>query len=265
MTLSTNRDRVLSGYSKIRVRELMSGNVVTVRADASVKDAIGTMLAHRISGVPVVDAQGKLVGIVSEGDFLRRAEIGTEKKRGRWLSLFTGTDQVALDFARQHDRMVSEIMSPAPVTVDENTSLEQIVSLMESRNVKRFPVMRGNEIVGMVTRADFMAAISKLARDTGVCSYTDGQIRSSVLAALSRVPWKPYALDATVQEAVVTLQGSVKSDNERNAAVVAAENVAGVRRVYDQLTIYPPPEEDLGGGDIASLEADASAEDDVPI
>ena len=118
MTLSTNLDRVLSGDSKFaRVsscQEMSSPSALTL----SVKDAIGTMLAHRISGVPVVDAQGKLVGIVSEGDFLRRAEIGTEKKRGRWLSLFTGTDQVALDFARQHGRMVSEIMSPAPVTVE---------------------------------------------------------------------------------------------------------------------------------------------------
>lgn len=265
MTLSTNLDRILSGDSQIRARELMSGNVVTIGADAPVKDAIATMLSHRISGLPVVESQGKLVGIVSEGDFLRRAEIGTEKKRGRWLSFLAGTDRVALDFARQHGRKVSEIMTPDPVTIDENTSLEQIVRLMESRNVKRFPVVRGNAIVGMVTRADFMTAISQLARGTGVCSYTDDHIRNSVLAALSRVPWKPYALDVTVQDAMVTLRGSVKSDNERKAVVVAAENVAGVRQIYDQLTIYPPAEEDLGGGDIASLEEESSAEDDVPI
>jgi CBS domain-containing protein len=243
----------------------MSGNVVTIGVDAPVKDAIATMLSHRISGLPVVDSQGKLVGIVSEGDFLRRAEIGTEKKRGGWLSFLAGTDRVALDFARQHGRKVSEIMTPNPVTIDENTSLEQIVRLMESRNVKRFPVMRGKAIVGIVSPANFMTAISQLARGTGVCSYTDDQMRNSVLAALSRASWKPYALDVTVQNATVILQGSVKSDNERKAAVVAAENVAGVKHVYDQLSVYPPAEEYLGGGDIASLEEESSAEDDVPI
>jgi CBS domain-containing protein len=243
----------------------MSRNVVTISADASVKDAIEIMLAHHISGLPVVDSVGKLVGIVSEGDFLRRAEIGTDKKRSRWLSLFTGTNQIALDFVRQHGRRIGEIMSPAPVTVDEHTTLGQIVELIESLNITRFPVMRHDDIVGMVTRADFMRAISRLSRHSAACSATDNQIRNSVLVALSGASWRPCTLDVTVQDGVATLQGTVKNDNERKAAVVATENVAGVKQVGDQLTIYPLPEEDLGGGDIASLEKEAPTEDDVPL
>lgn len=156
-------------------------------------------------------------------------------------------------------------MSPAPVTIDENTTLEQIVRLMESLNLKRLPVMRGDEIVGMVTRADFMRAVLRFSTGTWAGAGTDNQIRSSVLSALSRAPWRPSLLDVAVQDAVVTLQGNVNNDNERKAAVVAAENVAGVRRVDDQLITYPLPEEDLGGGDIVSLEKEAPAEDDVPL
>jgi CBS domain-containing protein len=265
MTASTIRDQVLPGASHIRARDLMSRHVVAVGADVSINDAIKIMLTQHISGLPVLDPQGKLVGIVSEGDFLRRAEVGTDKKRGRWLSLLAGPNQVALDFARQHGRRIGEIMSPAPVTIDENTTLEQIVRLMESLNMKRFPVMRGDEIVGMVTRADFMRAVLRFSTGTRVRAGTDDQIRSSVLSALSRAPWRPSALDVTVQDAVVTLQGNVNNDNERKAAVVAAENVAGVRRVDDQLITYPLPEEDLGGGDIVSLEKEAPTEDDVPL
>ena len=126
--------------------EIMSRHVITVDAEASVSEAIKTMLSHRVSVLPVVNPDGKLVGILSEGDFVRRAEIGTEKRRGRWLTLLAGADQAALDFARQHGRKVSEIMTPSPITISENTPLEQVVRLMESRNLMRFPVMRGETL-----------------------------------------------------------------------------------------------------------------------
>jgi CBS domain-containing protein len=249
--------------SGIRARDVMSRHVITITDDASITQAIEAMLTHHISGLPVLDSAGKLVGILSESDFLRRSEIGTEKKRGRWLTLLVSAEKTAIDFAHQHGRKAGEIMSRDPLTVDEDTTLEQIVNLMESRNVKRFPVMRGDEIVGMVTRADFMPAIARLLTGTA-CSDTDEHIRDGVFAVLSDAPWRPSALNLSVRNAVVTLRGSVRSDNERKATVVAAENVAGVARVDDELsTIFlPPPEEDLGGGDIASLEQDTVTEDD---
>ncbi|WP_334453105.1 CBS domain-containing protein [Bradyrhizobium elkanii] len=111
-------------------------------------DAIKTMLSHHISGLPVIDQDGALIGILSDGDFIRRVEVGTEKRRGRWLAMLAGTNQVALDFARQHGRKVSQIMSPDPITVEEDTSLEQVVQLMESHGVTRFPVMRDKKLVG---------------------------------------------------------------------------------------------------------------------
>ncbi|WP_245284858.1 CBS domain-containing protein [Bradyrhizobium sp. th.b2] len=163
----------------------MSRNVITIDADASVIDAIKTMLSHGVSGLPVTDRDGVLVGILSEGDFIRRVEVGTERRRGRWLAMLAGANQVALDFARQHGRKVSQIMSPSPITVEEDTPLEQVVQLMKSHGVTRFPVMRDRRLVGMVTRTDFITAIANLRLDRPSPSANDDQIRASVIAALA--------------------------------------------------------------------------------
>ncbi|MHC2248513.1 CBS domain-containing protein [Bradyrhizobium elkanii] len=247
----------------MRVREIMSRNVITIDGDASVIDAIKTMLSHHISGLPVIDQDGALIGILSDGDFIRRVEVGTEKRRGRWLAMLAGTNQVALDFARQHGRKVSQIMSPDPITVEEDTSLEQVVQLMESHGVTRFPVMRDR----MVTRTDFMTAIARLRLEWSSISGNDDQIRASVIAAFAHAPWRPAALDVSVNDGIVSLRGSIRSDNAHKAAIVAAENVSGVKRVEDQLVkmAYPPAEEDYGGGDFVSLEQEPSTEDDQPL
>lgn len=251
----------------MRAHEIMSRHVITISADALVIDAIKAMLSHHVSGLPVVDADGKLIGILSEGDFIRRAEIGTEKRRGRWLTLLAGVNQVALDFARQHGRKVGQIMTPDPITIGEDTTLEQIVRLMESRNVSRFPVMRGDDIVGMVTRTDFMTAVGNSSLDVQGASDADEAIRNSVTATLSQASWRPCALNVSVHHGVVTLRGAVRGDNARKAAIIAAENVRGAKRIDDQLTkiTYPPPEEDYGGGDIVSLEEDPYTADDQPL
>jgi CBS domain-containing protein len=251
----------------MRAHEIMSRHVVTIDADASVTDAIKLMLSHHISGLPVVDSGGKLIGILSEGDFIRRVEVGTEKRRGRWLGMLAGPEQAALEFARQHGRKVRQIMSPNPITIGEDTTLEQIVRLIEARNVKRFPVMHGEEIVGMVTRADFLTAMANLSLDAGGYSDKDNQIRGSVVAALSQASWRPCALSVSVHDGVVTLRGTIRSDNARKAAIVAAENIRGVKRVEDQLSkiTHPPPEEDYGGGDLVSLSEEPSTADNEPL
>ncbi|WP_334454937.1 CBS domain-containing protein [Bradyrhizobium elkanii] len=224
------------------------------------------MLSHHISGLPVIDQDGALIGILSDGDFIRRVEVGTEKRRGRWLAMLAGTNQVALDFARQHGRKVSQIMSPDPITVEEDTSLEQVVQLMESHGVTRFPVMRDKKLVGMVTRTDFMTAIARLRLEWSSISGNDDQIRASVIAAFAHAPWRPAALNVSVNDGIVSLRGSIRSDNAHKAAIVAAENVSGVKRVEDQLVkMAYPPEEDYGGGDFVSLEQEPSTEDDQPL
>jgi len=251
----------------MRAHEIMSRHVITIGADAPVIDALKTLMSYRISGLPVVDCGGRLVGILSEGDFLRRVEIGTEKRRSPWLTLLAGADQAALDFARQHGRTVREIMTPDPITVGEDTTLEQIVRLMEARNVGRFPVMRGDTIVGIVTRGDFLAAVASLWLDRHGTSGVDDDIRASVVAAMSQASWRPCALNVGVRDGVVTLKGTIKSESARKAAIIASENVPGVKRVDDQLVrmARPAAEEDYGGGDFVSLQEETSSVDDEPL
>jgi CBS domain-containing protein len=249
----------------MRAHQIMTRHVITVGADTSIADAILTMLQHRISGMPVVDSQGKLIGVISQGDFVRRAEIGTERKRGRWLSYLAGPDKIAADFVHAHGRKVGEIMTPDPVTVTEDTPLDRIVQIMESSDVKRLPVVRGDRLVGIVTRSDFLAPVAELARNSEGLSADDDQLLQAVAAALEQAPWRPCRLKVSVHDGIVGLSGVVNNANARQATIVATENVPGVKRVIDSLSIYPPPEEDLGGGDIVSLQQQPSTTDDEPL
>jgi CBS-domain-containing membrane protein len=249
----------------MRAYQIMTPQVITVGADASIVEAVNTMLRHHISGLPVVDAAGTLIGIISEGDFIRRAEIGTERKRRRWLTCLVGTDQIAADFVHQHGRKVGDIMTPDPLTVTEDAPLDQIVQLMESNNVKRLPVVREGRLVGIVTRSDFLGALAGIAGKVAGPSANDDQIRNQVMAAIGQADWRPCRLKVTARDGIVSLSGVVKGANARRAAMVAAENVPGVSRVLDNLIDYPPPEEDLGGGDFVSLQEQPSTTDDEPL
>jgi CBS domain-containing protein len=249
----------------MRAHQIMTPQVITVGADATIGEAVNTMLRHHISGLPVVDTAGKLIGIISEGDFVRRAAIGTQRKRGRWLRCLAGTGQIAADFVREHGRKVGDLMTPDPLTVTEDTPLDRIVQLMESNNVKRLPVLRDGRLVGIVTRSDFLSALAEIARKVPAPSEGDDQIRNAVMAAIGKAAWRPCRLKVTVRDGIVTLSGVVSGANARRAANVAAENVPGVSRVLDNLIDYPPPEEDLGGGDFVSLQEQPSTTDDEPL
>jgi CBS domain-containing protein len=252
----------------MRVNQIMTPEVITVGADTTILEAANTMLRHHIGALPVVDAAGRLIGIISEGDFIRRAEIGTQHKRGRWLTFLAGADRIATDFAHERGRKVGEVMTPDPLTVAEDTPLDRIVQIMQSSRVKRLPVMRGDRMVGMVTRSDFLAAVAGLARSIPDPSAADDRIRSDVMAAIGQAPWRPCRLNVTVHDGIVNLNGVVKRESARKASIVAAENVAGVREVRDHLCsapAYPPSEEDLGGGDFVSLQEEPSTVDDEPL
>ncbi len=252
----------------MRVNQIMTPEVITVGADTTILEAANTMLRHHISALPVVDAAGRLIGIISEGDFIRRAEIGTQHKRGRWLTFLAGADRIATEFAHERGRKVGEVMTPDPLTVAEDTPLDRIVQIMQSSRVKRLPVMRGDRMVGIVTRADFLAAVAGLARSIPDPSAADDRIRSDVMAAIGQAPWRPCRLNVIVHDGIVNLNGVVKKESARKASIVAAENVAGVKDVRDHLCTVPscpPPEEDLGGGDFVSLQEEPSTVDDEPL
>jgi CBS domain-containing protein len=248
--------------------QIVTSDVITAGAGSTIVEAADTMLRHHISGLPVVDAVGNLIGIISEGDFIRRAEIGTPRQRRRWLSFLVGPDRIASDFVHEHGRKVSDIMTPDPLTVTEDTPLDQIAQIMESKDIKRLPVVRGTLLVGIVTRSDFLAAVAGLDRHVPNPSVADDDVRRAVSAAIGQASWRPRRLNVTVRDGIVSLRGVVTSDQARRAAIVAAEDVPGVREVHDHLDEspgYPPPEEDLGGGDFVSLQQEPPTRDDEPL
>jgi CBS domain-containing protein len=225
----------------LRAKDIMTTEVVSVKSEASILEAVRLMLQNRISGLPVVDRQGVLVGVLTEGDFLRRTETGTERRRSRWLELFIGQGQRAEEYVRTHGRKVMEVMNPDPLTITEDTTLEEIVSIMEQRRVKRLPVTRGTRVVGIVSRANLLQALASVVRELPQEARTDTAIREQVLCELQRQNWEPTGfVNVLVRNGVVELWGTILDERERDAAKVAAENVVGVKAVKDHLVWVEP-------------------------
>ncbi len=223
------------------VADVMTRKVVTVAPDDSVAVALKLMLDNGVSGLPVVDGAGALVGIVTEGDFLRRTETGTEKRRPHWLEILIGPGRLADEYVHTHGRKVSEVMSGDVATVAENTPLDKVVGLMETRRVKRLPVLRDGRVVGIVSRINLLRAVASLPGVAAPTPAGDATIRGRILAELDRQPWSPRAsIDVVVRDGVVELWGAVLDDRERAAVRVLAENVAGVRAVKDHLVWVEP-------------------------
>lgn len=226
----------------MKVKDVMTSPVVSVEPDSPISQAIRIMLQRRISGLPVIDKQGGLVGIVTEGDFLRRAETGTQRRRPRWLEFLIGPGRLADEYTRSHGRKVNEIMTPAPTAVNEDTPLEGIVKLMEKRQIKRIPVVRGEQVVGIVTRANLVHAVASASREAQPSVESDDAvIRSLFLAELGKEKWAPIAvINPIIRNGVVELWGTIADERERQALIVAAENVPGVKTVRDHLACVEP-------------------------
>lgn len=228
----------------MRVREVMTSPVITVTPDTSVRDALRLMLDKRISGLPVVDEAGLLLGVVSEGDFLRRSELGTERRRSSWLDFILGHGRAAEDYAHTHGRAVSEVMTRDVVTISHNAPLEEAVALMEKRHVRRLPVTDGDAL-GIVTRSDILRALLPKVEEPCEASdatpVSDDTIQAAILKEFQDQPWAPAALiSVRVENGVVELGGSIVDERQRAAIRVIAENVHGVRAVKDKMVWIDP-------------------------
>jgi CBS domain-containing protein len=219
----------------MRAHQIMTRPVITVTPDTTIVKAANTMLYRHISGLPVVDAAGKLVGIVSEGDFIRRSEIGTQRKRGKFLKFILGAGKEASDFVHEHGGKVGEIMTPGPLTISEGAELEEIVELMEKHHVKRLPVMRGDKLVGIVARSNLLQAVASLARQIPDPTADDDHIRNRIIDAIEKQDWCPFGLSVIVRDGIVHLSGVITDERARQATIVAAEGISGVTKVHDHL------------------------------
>ena len=224
----------------MKVSELMSRNTISVLPGTTVADAARIMLSNRVTGLPVLDEKGALVGIVSEGDLLRRAEIGTDGKQAGWLRALLMPASVASDYVTTHARHVSGVMTHNPVFVTPDTPLDEVAQLMIRKHIKRLPVLDAGQLVGMISRSDLLRLLARKLIETPV-ETTDEAISAYIKAELEKARWAPKSgLRVSVQDKVVTLDGTIFSDEERQAVIVIAENAPGVKEVKDNLIFVDP-------------------------
>lgn len=224
----------------MRAGDIMTEGPICVDQGASIFDAAESMLAAGVSALPVVDSRGRVVGIISEADLMRRGEIGTTARES-WLSLLVADkDTAAHEFVQAHSRCISEVMTTPVITAGEETELPALVELMEKHGVKRLPIVRGDIVVGIVSRANILQAL--LSREPAVepGHPSDKELRRAVEMALERQGWKSsWPINVVANAGVVHLWGFVPSAEVRRACRVAAETVPGVRSVESHLRPLP--------------------------
>lgn len=225
--------------------DVMTRHVISIAPDAPLEDAVNLMLDRSISGLLVVDAGSHLCGIITEGDLLRRSELGTGRERSWWLKLLVSPGRQAEDFTRAHGRKVADVMTPEVVAVGVDAPLTEIVELMEKHRVKRVPVTDKDRVVGVVSRADLLRALAVTARQMpaapGDAPRDDRAIRNRLLDTLEKEAWTPVStLNVTVSDGVVDVWGTISDEQERRAIAVIAENTPGVKKVNDHLVYVEP-------------------------
>jgi len=221
---------------------IMTQAVVTVGLDTTVSGVAKIMLEHRISAVPVLDQAGALVGIISEGDLLRRAEVGTEHRRSRWMELGFSSRHLAADYVKEHGRKASDVMTRTVITVRPETEIAEIANILASRHIKRVPVVVNSRLVGIVSRTNIVQALASSEKTSEYAAAPqDRDIQEALHQAMRKHQWAflPSQANIVVRDGVVYLWGYIESEEARRAITVMAENTKGVRRVEDHMD-YPP-------------------------
>jgi len=221
------------------VDSVMTTPVVSARSDMSIQDAARLMLARRISGLPVVSADGELLGLISEADFMRRAELGTEPKKSWWLEWLTSEGTEADQYVHLHGRKVGEVMARDVVTTRKDAPLDEAVEMMITHRVKRLPVLDQGKLVGILTRSDLMRAMLQILSSEPRQISDDERIRARIEAELATQGWGGF-VRVQVENGEVELTGTIFDDRSRSAARVAAENVPGVKSVREELLYIEP-------------------------
>jgi CBS domain-containing protein len=223
------------------VADVMTRNVISIAPEAMVVDAVNLMLNHRISGLFVVDKAGNLAGIITEGDLLRRDELGTERGRPWWLKLLVSPARQAADFTRAHGRHVRDVMTRDVISVADSAPLETVVATMEKLRIKRVPVTKDNHVIGVVSRSDLLRALLGRTRGADPVTKDDSSIRNAILDTLEAQSWAPMTtLNVTVTKGVADIWGTITNQEERHGIRVVVENTPGVTTVHDHLVYIEP-------------------------
>jgi CBS domain-containing protein len=224
----------------MQVRDVMTTDVISVAPSATVAEIAKLFLDRRISGAPVVGDDGALRGVVSEGDLVRRAEIGTETRRSWWLSLFTSAEEKQAHYVKEHGRTAEQVMTRRVVTTGEDATLAEVAGLLERHGVKRLPVVRDGKVVGIVSRANVLQGLASAPPSRTAARKGDRELREAVMKVIAEESGSGgEMINVVVHEGVVQLWGTAANDMAERAAVVAAESVPGVQRVESRLGRVP--------------------------
>ena len=219
-------------------KEIMTTDVLKATPDQSIHDVVHKLLERSVSALPVVDDAGRLVGIISEGDLLRRVETGTERKRSWWLDMMVSSEERSRDFLKSHAVHVRDVMTREVISVEEDTLASKIAGILEENRVKRVPVVRGDRLVGIVSRADIIRALA--VQHIPIASRPEGDLalRQTVLEVIgkSEVAIGAY-VNVLVKDGVVHLWGLAQSSEQKSALHVAVEGIPEVASIEDHIQI----------------------------
>lgn len=224
----------------MNVGDIMTVGAATVSPKTMIAEAARLMLEHHISGVPVVDENGGLVGMVTEKDILRRTEIGTEQGHPHWLEIVMSATTLADEYVRANARTVEDVMSRDVISISPETSLADVVALMEKHGFRRLPVIEGGKVTGIVARSNFLRAFVRRSEGTPPSTADDLEIRSRIVEEIQKHGWVPTStIEVLVTDGAVELKGAVIDERIRDALRVVAENATGVKSVEDHIQVVP--------------------------
>jgi len=220
----------------MKAMDVMNREVVTVGPGTDVSEAARLLAEHDVSALPVVDGDRHVIGILSEADLMRREEIGTGTQRPWWLEAVTPASTLATEFTKSHGRKVSEVMSPSVISASEDASLADIASILERNRIKRVPILRNGELVGIVSRANLIQALASSGPVSGGDRDGDREIRLALLDELAKQPWTDFgSRNVIVSDGTVHIWGLVSSEQERRALIAMAETIPDVKSVADEM------------------------------
>jgi CBS domain-containing protein len=223
----------------LTVADVMTRDVVSVSTASPVSEIAGVLAGKRISAVPVVGADGRLRGIVSESDLIRRAEIGTQRRRSWWRKVLADIEAEAADYVRAHGRQARHVMTSRVVTATEDMTLADVADVMEKRRLKRLPVVRGNILVGIVSRSDLVKAVARHRAPLFSDPLTDDAVLLDLKTRVKGLTPSHRLIHISVHRGSADIAGVVDSAAEREAILVAAQNTPGIRSIQDRMILRP--------------------------
>ncbi len=224
----------------MNAQDAMTKDVVTVGPEATVGEIAALLVRHRISAIPVVAEDKHVVGLVSQTDLGHRSETGTEKRRKWWLDLFADADSMARDFVKSHGMRARDVMTRFIVSVGTTTPLAEVAEILDTHRIRQVPVLDGGRLVGMISRADLVRKLAEATAAGQGAGVQSGQLQKAIWDQIKAQPWlKAAYINVTVTDGVVELYGAVDSEDQRRALRVLVEGIPGVRRVNDQVGLFP--------------------------